>query len=163
MDPRWFGPPLLPSVARGVGNSFAYDRSDSVGELLRGLGAVACRAPLESPTTGVGSSEMACRRFIPPCAARPVPVASEVEGVGRSETTFGSPSSKPRPRQSRARGVGRPGEEEEPFTLVRGADVGRAKRAPFRIEPEGGKVSEDGVESERKVPCDVLKDRVPGS
>jgi hypothetical protein len=46
---------------------------------------------------------------------------------------------------------------------VRGADIGRAKSAPLRIEPEGGKVGEHGVESEGKVPCDVLKDRVAGS
>jgi hypothetical protein len=46
---------------------------------------------------------------------------------------------------------------------VGGADLVRADSAPFRIEPEGGKVSEDGVESEGKVPCDVLKDRELGS
>jgi hypothetical protein len=43
------------------------------------------------------------------------------------------------------------------------ADVGRAYTHPVRIEPEAGKVSEDGVESERKVPCDVFKDREAGS
>jgi hypothetical protein len=55
------------------------------------------------------------------------------------------------------------GEEEEAFALVCGADVGRGYNHPFRIEPEAGKVGEHGVEAESKVPCDVLKDRVPGS
>lgn len=35
------------------------------------------------------------------------------------------------------------GHEPEPFTLVRGANGGRGEQTPFRIEPEGGKVSED--------------------
>ncbi|MFD7235072.1 hypothetical protein ACFWAT_07155 [Streptomyces syringium] len=42
---------------------------------------------VESATTGVGSSETTCRRFIPPCAACPAPVASDVEGVGNSDVT----------------------------------------------------------------------------
>lgn len=44
-----------------------------------------------------------------------------------------------------------------------GADVARAYTAPVRIEPEGGKVAKDGVESEGKVACDVFKDREAGS
>jgi hypothetical protein len=101
---------------------------------------------------------------MPPWAACPGPVFSEVDGVGRSEVTaVGSCPRCPPPRQSLAAGVGRPGEEEKPFALVSGADVGRAYTAPFRIEPEGGKVTEDGVESEGKVTCDVFKDREAGS
>ncbi|GGR96577.1 hypothetical protein Snoj_59150 [Streptomyces nojiriensis] len=118
---------------------------------------------MESPTTGVGSSETTCRRFIPPLAAWPGPAASDVEGVGSREATAGRPSGKPRPFASRALGVGRPGEEEETVALMGRADVRRAYTSPPCIEPEGGKVGEDGVESEGKVPCDVLKDRVAGS
>ncbi|WP_260610128.1 hypothetical protein [Streptomyces sp. WAC06614] len=135
-----------------------------MGELLRGVGAVACRAPLESPTTGVGSRETAWRRFIPPCAACPGPAASEADGVGsREPIAVGSWPACPPPRQSRAAGVGKAGEEEDALSLMRRTDVRRAKSAPLRIEPEAGKVSEDGVESKGKVPCDVLKDRVSGS
>lgn len=64
---------------------------------------------------------------------------------------------------SLAHGIGRPGAEEEAVALVGGANVGRANSAPPCIEPEGGKVGEDGVESEGKVPCDVLKHRESGS
>ncbi|MFK0192552.1 HAD family hydrolase [Kitasatospora sp. NPDC090308] len=64
--------------------------------------------------------------------------------MGSSATTFGSPSSKPRPRQSRALGVGRPDEEEDAFALVGGADIGRSDTNPFRIEPEAGQVREYG-------------------
>jgi hypothetical protein len=92
-----------------------------------------------------------------------VPVASDVEGVGSSAATFGRPSGYPGPLASRALGVGRPGEDEQALALVGGADIRRADSAPLRIEPEGGKVGQDGVESEGKVPCDVLKDRELGS
>ncbi|GAB2960511.1 hypothetical protein GCM10027075_70390 [Streptomyces heilongjiangensis] len=119
---------------------------------------------MESPTSGVGSRETTWRRFIPPCAACPGPVFSEVDGVGSREVTaVGSCPRCPPPRQSRAAGVGRPGEDEQAVALVCGADVGRAYTAPFRIEPERGKVTEHGVESEGKVTCDVLKDRESGS
>jgi len=91
-------------------------------------------------------------------------VFSEVDGVGRSEpTAVGSCPRCPPPLQSRAAGVGRPGEDEQAFALVSRSHVRCAKSAPPRIEPEGGKVTEDGVESERKVPCDVLKHRETGS
>jgi hypothetical protein len=116
-----------------------------------------------SDALGVGSSETVCRRFIPPLAACPVPVASDVEGVGSSAATLGKPSGYPGPLASLALGVGRPGKDEEPVALVGSADLRRADSAPLRIEPEGGKVGEHGVESEGKVPCDVLKDRDSGS
>jgi hypothetical protein len=64
---------------------------------------------------------------------------------------------------SLALGVGRPGEEEKALAAVCGTDLVRAKSAPLRIEPEGGKVGEDVGESEGKVPCDVLKDPESGS
>ncbi|MFI1353617.1 hypothetical protein ACH4TV_08535 [Streptomyces sp. NPDC020898] len=76
-------------------------------------------------------------------------MSSDVDGVGSSEVTaVGSCPRCPPPRQSLAAGVGRPGVEEEAFALVGGAEVGRAKSAPPCIEPEGGKVSKDGVEAE---------------
>jgi hypothetical protein len=65
--------------------------------------------------------------------------------------------------ESRARGVGRPGEDEQPLAAVRSADLRRACKAPLRIEPERGKVSKDGAEAEPKVVCDVLQHRVSGS
>lgn len=40
---------------------------------------------------------------------------------------------------------------------MRCANVGRSHRHPFRIEPAFGKVTEDSVESENKVPCDILQ------
>ncbi|WP_344388827.1 hypothetical protein [Streptomyces vastus] len=78
----------------------------------------------------------------------PTPVASEVDGVGSSETVAGSPSAYPRPFASRALGVGKAGEEEQPLALVGTSDLVRTKSAPLRIEPEGGKVSKHGVEAE---------------
>jgi hypothetical protein len=88
---------------------------------------------------------------------------SEVRGVGSKATTFGSASSKPLPRESRALGVGRPGEEHEPLALVGSSDLVRAYKAPLRIEPDFGKVAQDSVEAESKVVRDVLKDRDSGS
>lgn len=64
---------------------------------------------------------------------------------------------------SEVRGVGSSGEDDEPAAGVGSADIGRAYNTPLNIEPEGGKVGEDDVESESKVPADVLKDRVSGS
>jgi len=69
----------------------------------------------------------------------------------------------PAPFVSEVRGVGSSGEEEEALPLVGSADLRRAYKAPLRIEPEAGKVGEDGVEPKSKVPCDVFKDRVSGS
>ena len=60
-------------------------------------------------------------------------------------------------------GVLSSGEEDEPSPGMGSTDVRCAYTNPFRIEPEAGKVSEDGVESEPKVVPDVLKDCVPGS
>lgn len=79
------------------------------------------------------------RRSRPPSPCAPAPFVSEVRGVGSS------------------------GDEEEPATLVRGADLVRAYNNPFRIEPDVGKVAEDSVEAEPKVVRDVLKDRDSGS
>jgi hypothetical protein len=64
---------------------------------------------------------------------------------------------------SDVRGVGSSGDDDEPVPLVGSADLRRAYKAPLRIEPDLGKVGEDGVESESKVIRDVLKDRDSGS
>jgi hypothetical protein len=103
-----------------------------------------------SDARGVGSSEIVCRRFMPPSAACPIPFASDTVGVGSSSITFGSWSEKPRPRASRALGVGRPGEEEDALTLVGSTDIGRPDDLPFRIEPEAGQVCENGTECPQK-------------
>jgi hypothetical protein len=60
-------------------------------------------------------------------------------------------------------GVLSSGEDEQPLPPVGSPDLRRAYKRPLRIEPERGKVGEDGVESQSKVPCDVLKDRDSGS
>lgn len=117
----------------------------------------------ESATTGVGSSVTVVRRSMPPSPCTPGPFVSEVRGVGSSVTVLGRSSGYPGPFQSRALGVGIPGEEEEAVALVGSADLRRAYNAPLRIEPEGGKVGEDDVESESKVTADVLKDCDSGS
>ncbi|MGW4850796.1 hypothetical protein ACWEPZ_06105 [Streptomyces sp. NPDC004288] len=124
-----------PSARVGVGRRFTTTS-------LSGLAFVPMRfdsPDFQSLAAGVGSSETVWRRFIPPCAACPAPVASEAVGVGSN------------------------GEEEEALAVVGSADLRCAYKAPLRIEPEAGKVTEDGVESQSKVPCDVLKDRVAGS
>jgi len=41
---------------------------------------------------------------------------------------------------------------------MRCADIRRTHKAPARIEPQRGKVGEDNVESQAKVPCDVFKE-----
>jgi hypothetical protein len=172
--PRWFGPPFSPSLARGVGRSFTASvsagplpspygvpsaRTEPPSAVAFGVGSngsttcdsggrkssLALRPGVPvSVARGVGSSETVCRRFIPPRAACPVPVASDAEGVGSSA-------------------AGAVGEEEETFALVCRADGGRRYNQPFRIEPEAGKVGEDVGESEGNMPCDVLKDCVAGS
>jgi hypothetical protein len=64
---------------------------------------------------------------------------------------------------SEVRGVGINGEDDEAWAAMRGANIGRAYNAPFRIEPEGGKVTEDDVESSSKVAADVLQHDESGS
>ncbi|GAA2400281.1 hypothetical protein GCM10010255_36520 [Streptomyces coeruleofuscus] len=88
---------------------------------------------------GVGNSATAVRRSNPPSPCAPTPFVSEVRGVGSS------------------------GEDEEPASLVRSADLVRAYNAPLRIEPETGKVGEDVGKPKSKVVCDVLQDRIAGS
>lgn len=146
-DPRWFGPPFVPSVTLGVGRSVGASESSD------GLTAAPADGDWLFPygvAVGVGSSEIVCRRFIPPSAACPTPFASDTVGVGSSSITFGSWSEKPRPRASLALGVGRPGEDEDPLTLVGSTDIGRPDDLPFRIEPEAGQVCEYGTECPQK-------------
>jgi hypothetical protein len=52
---------------------------------------------------------------------------------------------------------------EESLASMGSASVGRSYNAPSDIHPHLGKVSEDGVESKSKVPCDVLTDNDCGS
>jgi hypothetical protein len=147
------------SEARGVGRSEpSKTRSPSVVPawcLLSGFDRpeVAFLVPLESATVGVGSScttaagnaksPLLPRWFGPPFSP------SDALGVGSRETVV---------RRSKPSC-----EDEEPFASVGSADLRCAYKAPLRIEPEAGKVGEDGVESQSKVPCDVLKDRDSGS
>ena len=55
------------------------------------------------------------------------------------------------------------GQDEEPFPSVWGTKVSRAHNAPFRIEPEPGKVSEHSLEAQGKVPADILQEDEAGS
>ncbi|WUF49445.1 hypothetical protein OHA73_35615 [Streptomyces sp. NBC_00483] len=51
---------------------------------------------------------------------------------------------------------GGPGGEEDPFAAVRGADVGGAKHAPARIEPDVGQGAEYGTEcAHSRLTCGV--------
>lgn len=47
--------------------------------------------------------------------------------------------------------------------MVGRSDLGCAEHAPLRIEPERGKIAENGVESHSKVPWHVLQDDDAGS
>ena len=51
------------------------------------------------------------------------------------------------------------GQDEQPPSPMGSADIGRSYSRPFRIEPVFGKVTEDSVEAQSKVPCDVLQER----
>jgi hypothetical protein len=53
--------------------------------------------------------------------------------------------------------------DEQAGSRVRSAGVGSSYKAPRRVVPQRGKVSEDDVESENKVVCDVLQDDETGS
>jgi len=55
------------------------------------------------------------------------------------------------------------GKNEQPFTPMAGANIGRSKSSPFRIPPDFGKVSEDIGKAQSEVTADVLQDRVSGS
>ena len=126
---------LSPSARVGVGRRFTATS-------FSGLAFVPIRfdsPDFQSRAAGVGSSVTVVRRSSPPSPCVPAPFVSEVRGVGRS------------------------GEEDEPAPLVGSADLRRRYNAPLRIEPDCGKVGEDGVESQSKVTCDVLKDRESGS
>lgn len=46
---------------------------------------------------------------------------------------------------------------------MRRSNIGRPYKAPLRIEPEVGKVSENSVESQPKVACDILQEDEAGS
>jgi len=46
---------------------------------------------------------------------------------------------------------------------VWGANIGRSKSSPFRIEPDLGKVSEDIGKAQSEVAADVFQDRVAWS
>ncbi len=143
------------SDARGVGSSVIGAPEFRVGAVVasgaESSGVVHPLAAFAGRTPGlVGSREMVCRRFIPPSAACPIPFASDTVGVGRSCTTFGNASLKPFPRASRARGVGRPGEEDDTSTLVGSTNGGRSEHTPLRIEPEAGQVCENGTECPQK-------------
>ena len=130
----------------------------------RGVGSSApCRhvasprwlAPFPSRAVGVGSSEIVVRRSAPPSPCAPVPLLSLAVGVG------GSRASRPRLRacpfavDGSVVGVG--SNEEHAGSAVGCAGVGRSYNDPFRIEPERGKVTEDDVESQGNVPCDILQ------
>jgi hypothetical protein len=52
---------------------------------------------------------------------------------------------------------------EDPSPAVGSAGIGSSYNAPACVIPQRGKISEDGVESQGKVPCDVLQQESSGS
>ncbi|WP_235018338.1 hypothetical protein [Thermomonospora echinospora] len=89
---------MVPSLALGVGSN-ANTTFGSCGMPLR-----RAAGPLWSRDAGVGSNATTVRRSGPPVPCAPGPLVSVVRSVGNSG----------------------PGEDEDPFAAVRGADVGRA-------------------------------------
>jgi hypothetical protein len=55
------------------------------------------------------------------------------------------------------------GQDEDPLALMGGTDIGRSYSTPLRIEPERGKVPENGVHAPSKETADVLHEDVAGS
>ena len=97
--------------------------------------------PLESRDTGVGSICASMLRLLPwplllNLACHFSFKASHSSGV------FPAP-------MSLTTGVG--SNDEQTVSLVTCSDIGRSKSCPLRIEPEAGKVTQDGVESKMKV------------
>src|SRR5690606_33894325 len=135
-DPRWFGPPFVPSVARGVGSSASL------------VGKSACRpasarraaeSELRVPSVahGVGSSATATESGVPiPLPLMPFALIASRRAIQRSTS---SPS-----LNTPAFGVG--SNDEDPEPLVWRADVASAYATPARVIPEGGQVSEYGTE-----------------
>jgi hypothetical protein len=54
-------------------------------------------------------------------------------------------------------------QDVDPLPAVRRSNVARSKTVPSRIEPERGKVGEDGIESSSNESCDVFNEHVAGS
>jgi len=129
-EPRRFGPPFVPSVARGVGRSWCSTWSASVGPCppaFRFSGS--CEPPLvASCAVGVFSSAP----MTGPRSAPRFPSIDERDGDI--------------PARFVTSGVGsRPGDDEDPFPAVGSASVCRGYSRPFRVIPEVGQVSENGT------------------
>ena len=146
-----FDAPDFQSRAEGVGSSSCSTWSASVGPwppARRFSGG--CDPPLiASCAVGVFSSLAASLSVVPECAVDPGrrPAVAFLEF-----------------RESATVGVGsRPGEDEHTLAEVAGPDPGRARKTPLRIEPEGGKVTEDSAESPSKVAAYVLQHDEAGS
>jgi hypothetical protein len=164
-------PPPFASVVRGVGISHTTSVRVTLVVVVVGLGAlrfaVAFLDPRESPTVGDGKScaataESVRSPLLPRWFGSPFS-PSDALGVGRVVTAVGNCPRCPPPRQSRAAGVGRPGGEPQPLTLVGCTDIRRSQSRPLRIEPESGKVGEDIGKPKSNVSCDVLKEAESGS
>lgn len=165
-------PPPLASDVRGVGNSRHDAGTSSIDDSSRGntplASSIACSSdgPLRLSMRvaasrlvrsafdrGVGSSTsgtLPCESGGPHLFAR---------GVASSRF-FRSRWAAAVPPGSCDAGVGN---NEQPLAAMRRARVGSSYSRPFRIEPRFGKVGEDSVEAQGKVPCDVLKDAEVGS
>jgi hypothetical protein len=123
------------SAPVGVGSSATTSGIPGVCRLLPVL-------PFQSLATGVGSK----------CAMQ----SDNSRDLSLSFHRLGLPTEWESRRASQAVGVGS-SEDVEPFSTVRSANGRRRNNRPFRIEPEGGKVTEHGIESERKVSSHILK------
>lgn len=155
-------PPVW-SLALGVGSSLfdhapvsAYCRDITVSDVIVSPAPLAtffsrCAAACfwSSCATGVGSSAKTVASgllaFVP---------------LGRFHQFAAARFSIRPPLPSAACGVGN---DEEPLASVGCPGVGRSYSAPPDMHPHFGKVGEDSVESESKVPCDVFSDDEAGS
>jgi hypothetical protein len=120
--------------------------SASVGPCPPALLLSGCCDPPFTASCAVGvfsSRTFSCRPSFPPV------FQSLARGVGRfairaRRVSFLGPSGRPGPVCSFVVGVGSsaPGDEDDAFALVAGADFGSAYDLPFRMEPEAGQVAE---------------------
>ncbi len=164
LEPRCAGHPFVPSVARGVGNKTSVATNGSTCCDSGGRNPVpACRPGVPvSEARGVGRGRVWSGSDGPPCCARWVQfLASDAVGVGSSRrwsSREGPPcllaALIPLEVPSCAVGVGiirvvmvGPGEEEDAFSLVRGADVAGANASPCRVIPCFGQVAEYSVQA----------------
>lgn len=162
LEPRCAGHPFVPSVARGVGNKASGATSGRICCDSGGRNPVpACRPGVPvSEARGVGRSGGWSGCVGPLCCVRWVRfLASDAVGSSRRWSSREGPPCRlaalmPLEFPSCAVGVGiigvfmvGPGEEEDAFSSVWGADVAGADASPCRVIPCFGQVAEYSVQA----------------